>query len=96
MPNQERSARVLSSPKPNLGTAQAYMTSGGDHWRPVQTCSFEDLPLERYLVVASETETGMVSKLVVSILLECFPVCFTLGPAYKEFGYNEHPDTKSK
>ena len=37
------------------------MTSGGDHWRPVQTCSFGDTP-ERHLVVAIETEALTVSK----------------------------------
>ena len=58
------------------------MTSGGDHWRPVQTCSFEDLPLppththkqtqEWHLVVATGSTT--VSKRAVRILLECFLV----------------------
>ena len=47
------------------------VTSGGDHWRPVQTCSFEDPPLERHLVVATETEVRTVSKYVVYIPLEC-------------------------
>ena len=32
------------------------MTSDGDHWRPVQTCSFQGLP-RPHLVVATETET---------------------------------------
>ena len=47
--------------------------SGSDHWRPVQTCSF-GTPLEQYLVVATETETCIVSKRAVRILLECFLV----------------------
>ena len=46
------------------------LTSGGHHWRPVQTCSFEDLSPHWYwhLVV----EALMVGKPVVRILLECF------------------------
>ena len=31
-------------PSPNLGTYLPLVTSGDDHWRPVQTCSFGDLP----------------------------------------------------
>ena len=54
------------------------VTSGGDHWRPVQTCSFQGLPIplpsEQHLMVATETETRSVSKQVVCILLECFLV----------------------
>ena len=48
------------------------LTSGGHHWRPVQTCSLENLPTPWYwhLVVATETHT--VGKQAVCILLECF------------------------
>ena len=49
------------------------LTSGGRYWRPVQTCSLEDLPplphWYRHLVVATETDT--VGKRAVRILLEC-------------------------
>ena len=48
------------------------MTSGGDHWIPVQTYSFGDLPppSEWHLIMATETEARMVSKRTVSILWE--------------------------
>ena len=50
------------------------VTSGGDHRRPVQTCSFGDsappLP-KQHLVVATEAEAQTVYKWAVCILLEC-------------------------
>ena len=49
------------------------VTSGGDHWTPVQTSSFMDPP-ESHLLVATETEAHMVSKRAVRIILECFLV----------------------
>ena len=51
------------------------VTSGCHHWRPVQTCSFED-PQELHLVAATEART--VFKWLVRILQECFLV-FTGG-----------------
>ena len=54
------------------GPTLLLLTSGGHHWRPVQTCPFEDLPLScqyRHLVVA--TETHGVGKRAVRILREC-------------------------
>ena len=47
------------------------VTSGGYHWRPVQTCSFDNTP-DRHLVVATEACT--VCKRAVRILLEYFLV----------------------
>ena len=52
-------------------TPSLLLTSGGHHWRPVQTCSLEDLPRNRYLQQVVATETCTVSKRVVRILLEC-------------------------
>ena len=49
------------------------LTSGDDHWRPVQTCSGR-VPWEHHLVVATETEASTASKEVVCILLACFLV----------------------
>ena len=41
----------------DLGTYPQLVTSGGDHWSPVQICSFGDLPpsREQHLGVATET-----------------------------------------
>ena len=66
MPNPSQAPWIY----PHLATPRAplLVTSGGGHWRPVQTCSFQDLasapslPREQHLVVATETETCMVSK----------------------------------
>ena len=47
------------------------LTFGGHHYRPVQTCSLEDLPSPRcYWTLVVATETHTVSKRVVHILLE--------------------------
>ena len=52
------------------------LTSGGHHWRPVQTCPIEDLPPPLPVVVATETCT--VGKQAVCILLECCLVVVVL------------------
>ena len=63
--------------------------SGGHHWRPVQTCSLEDLPLFSppmywywHLVVTNETHT--VDKCVVRILLECSFVAIVI-PSHTKY-----------
>ena len=65
--HQER----LGSVPPEIGQVGYHRL--GDHWRPVQTCSFGHLQ-ERHLKVATETEVHMVPKRAVHILLECFLV----------------------
>ena len=59
--------------EPSMAPAQPpqLVTPGGHHWRPVQTCSFEDPP--------GATSNGCrwsmyISKRTVGILLECFLV----------------------
>ena len=68
-----RKGQVVYPPTPGHQTWEPplLVTSGGDHWRAVQTCSFGD-PMEWRLVVATETEARTVSKWAVCILLECF------------------------
>ena len=56
------------------------VTSGGDHWRSVQTCLFED-PQEQHLAVASETEAHTVSKRLVRIYWNAF-LCHLLEPTW--------------
>ena len=61
--------------EPTLPPQPLLLTSGGDHWKPVQTCSLEDLPPpppphpHQFLVVT--TKTGTIGKRAVCILLEC-------------------------
>ena len=70
---------IRPGPKPpdirpgRSGHSPLLMTSGGDHWRPVQTCSFGDPP-KQHLVVATENEANMVSKQTVCFLKEYFLV----------------------
>ena len=46
------------------------VTSGGNYWSHVQTCSFgNSLPQEQHLVVVTETETHTVSKWALRILV---------------------------
>ena len=54
-----------SQPPPPL------VTSGGHHWRPVQTCSLEDSPNLYWHLVAKACTVG---KRAVCIPLECFRV----------------------
>ena len=76
---------ALAQPCPLL------VTSGGYHWRPVQTCSLgiivQSLPHWYWHLVA--TKAHMVGKQTVSILLECFMVeliefFFSLQSMYSE------------
>ena len=53
-------------------TPPPLLVKSGDHWRPVQTCSFEDPLHQWHLVVVTEART--VSKREVYILLEYFLV----------------------
>ena len=46
------------------------LSSGDQHWRPVQTCSHEKPPAQWHLVVATEART--VCKRTVRILWNCF------------------------
>ena len=55
------------TPWPHPKPCPLWVTTGCHHWRPVQTCSFEDLPWEWLLMVATEACT--VSKWAVHILL---------------------------
>ena len=48
------------------------LTSGGHHWRPVQTCSFEEPTLRHYHLVA--TKSRKVGKRAVRIPQEYFLV----------------------
>ena len=63
-------------PYPSLGYATPLVTSGGNHWRNVETCSFEDLPLppEQHLVVATYgfQAGGMHSTAMLSCFHEHF------------------------
>ena len=47
------------------------VTSGGQHWRPVQNCSLQRPPTQWYWHLVA-TEACTVGKLVIRILLECF------------------------
>ena len=74
---------VPSPPPPDIrhGTPPALallllVTSGGHHWRTVQTCSFEDHPVGTDIWWLKHIR---VSKWLVRILLECFLV-LTLSP----------------
>ena len=51
--------------------------SRGHHWRPVQTCSFQDTPSShQYGHLVGTTKTHTIGKRAVRILLECFLVLY--------------------
>ena len=51
------------------------LTSGGQHWKPVQTCSLEDLlRTDIWWCPLKHIQFATVCKQAVSILLECFLV----------------------
>ena len=57
------------------------VTSGGDHWIPVQTCSFGD-PRQWHLMVANVTEAHTLSKQVVCNHWNAFLLNFCLYTWY--------------
>ena len=70
---------------------------GGEHWRPVQTCSDRVPPHEWHLVVASETEVRTASNWAVRIPLECFlvsPNCISCNCIYSFHYITPRPGPK--
>ena len=66
---------------PTVPTPPLLLTSGNHHWRPVQTCSLEDLPSppphNQYFHLVVVIKACTVGKRAVRILLECFFVLST-------------------
>ena len=63
------------SPGPHGTPPQLLVTSGGHHWRSVQTCSLED-PHSGIDIWWPLKHIRLASGLVVRILLECFLVLY--------------------
>ena len=89
LPPSPRHGTWLPTPSPWTWDLRTYtpspllLTSGGHHWRPVQTCSLKDLPhsTHQYWHLSVATETCTVGKRVVRILLPVLEYCLVITTA---------------
>ena len=63
-------------PNTRHGTYPLLLTSGGHHWRPVQTCTPEELPPHQSDIYWRPPKHVPIGKRAACILLECFLVVY--------------------